>query len=173
MNTILTVGRTAAVNDASMHAHKNYRTMLCTSGGGKIQFEDAVQDYAKGDLIIIEPNVPHCNAAFMECSDIYLTLDNLPFAVDKIHVAHDTATGVLAQCLHQIHYFYHSEVSGRDGILCSFGELLTNLIVALSPVESVSPVMQRLKIATMKHFPESSFSIMRCWNRRKTTTPII
>ena len=105
MNTILTVGRHTSFYTSSMHAHKNYEMMLCTNGGGSIQFDDAAQDYTKGDLLIIEPDVLHCNAATLEFNDIYLTIDNLPFAVDKVLIAHDTATGVFAQCLNQIHYF--------------------------------------------------------------------
>jgi len=142
-----------------MHAHKNYEMMLCTNGGGSIQFDDAAQDYTKGDLLIIEPDVLHCNAATLEFNDIYLTIDNLPFAVDKVLIAHDTATGVFAQCLNQIHYFYNLEVSNKDVILYSFGELLTNLIVALSSIQRCSHVIERLKSSILKHFSESSFNI--------------
>ena len=159
MNTILTVGKASASNDTSMHAHKNFRTMFCTNDGGRIQFEDVAQEYTKGDLIIIEPNVFHFKEAPMEFNDICLTIDNLPFAIDKIHIAHDTTTGVFAQCLNQINYFYNSEVSNKNVILDSFGELLTNLIVALSPIKRCSPVIQRLKSSIMKHFSESSLNI--------------
>jgi len=159
MNTILTVGRHTSSYITSMHAHKNFEMMLCTNGGGKIQFEDVAQDYTKGDLIILEPNILHFNAAATEVNDIYLSIDNLPFSVDKILIAHDTSTGVFAQCLNQINYFYNLEVSNKDVILYSFGEHLTNLIVVLSAVKRCSPVVERLKNSILKHFPESSFNI--------------
>ncbi|MBN1776658.1 MAG: helix-turn-helix domain-containing protein [Clostridiales bacterium] len=159
MNTILTVSRHTSSYATSMHTHKNFTLMLCTNGSGRIQFEDVAQDYTKGDLIIIEPNVLHLNAVPPEFNNIYLTIDNLPFTVDKILIAHDTATGVFAQCLNQINYFYNLEVSNKDVILYSFGELLTNLIVALSSMQRCSPVVERLKGSILKHFPESSLNI--------------
>ena len=159
MNTILTVGKYTSSDVISIHAHKHFEIMFCTNGGGTIQFEDAAQEYTQDDLIIIEPNIPHCNAASPEFNGLYLTIDNLPFTVNKILIAHDTAAGVFAQCLRQISYFYDQEVSNKDVILYNYGELLTNLIVAFSSIKSCSPVIERLKSSILKHFSESSFNI--------------
>lgn len=159
MNTILTIGRHTNAYTSTMHTHQHFELLYCIEAGGFIALQDRQQNYQKGDLIVIKPAVPHYNCPAPGFSDIYLTIDQLPFAMEDVLIIPDNATGVFFQCLKQIHHFDTTDVFNKDSIMVNFGELLTNLMLALSSFERHSLIIERFKANIVKGFCDSAFNL--------------
>ena len=47
-------------NSHKIHSHKNFELNYITSGSGKRIVGSNISSYAKGDLVLLGPNIPHC-----------------------------------------------------------------------------------------------------------------
>jgi hypothetical protein len=47
-------------NSHKIHSHKNFELNYITSGSGKRIVGNSISSYAKGDLVLLDPDTPHC-----------------------------------------------------------------------------------------------------------------
>lgn len=159
MNRVLMVGKHISRYSTALHTHKNYKLIYCNAGGGRVQFERDAYMYKQVDLVVIEPNVYHVNVPNEDFVGTYVTLDQVPFKVDRILQVHDTESQALAQCVYQINGCNQVEFFNKDSVLQSYGALLCNLIVSLASLRKISPVVEHLRDAIRDRFSDASFDI--------------
>ena len=49
-----------ASNTTKIHSHRNFELNYIASGSGKRIVGNSISGYAKGDLVLLGPNIPHC-----------------------------------------------------------------------------------------------------------------
>ncbi|MFI3170611.1 MAG: AraC family transcriptional regulator [Faecalibacterium sp.] len=159
MNRVLMIGKHVSRYSTALHTHQNHKLIYCNAGGGQIRFEDGAHFYAQGDLVIIEPHTLHINIPDDDFIGTYLTLDQVPFKFEQVLLVHDTDSHAIAQCMYQLHEFHQLDFFNKDSVVHSYATLLCNLIAALASRKKISPVIELLKDAMMKQFPDPAFDI--------------
>lgn len=144
---------------SALHMHKNYKLIYCTNGGGRIQFEKGAYPYQKGDLVVIEPDTMHMNVTHPDFAGVYLTIDQMPFKIDKILIVPDTESGAIAQCVQQVDYFYQQASFDSIGLIHSYCGVLYNLIASIISFKRISPVIESMKKAIYQNFSDPQFEI--------------
>ena len=96
MSDIVYAGRHQQTPSTPLHQHEHWELLYCTSGTGAFLFDETVQTYHAGDLVIIPPDTPHIHTAEQGASCIYLYMADAALAFRQpIALQDDAQQGLL------------------------------------------------------------------------------
>ena len=108
MNGILYVGKHSITYNVQKHEHNTWELVYCTEGSGAFTFTDGPIVYAKGDVVIIPPSLPHSNVSDTGFTNIHINLSDTTLNIKNPVLIHDDSNEFLLHAFSAAYYHFNS-----------------------------------------------------------------
>lgn len=159
MNKIIYAGKHLLTLSVVRHAHSSWELVYCTSGSGQFTFDDGVLPYAKGDIVVIPPYLPHSNTSTDGFTNIHINLTdtNLPFKHPAI--VKDDANQFIYYTVNAVYYHFNSDPERKRLLLPAYGDLLFGYLTASQKVHPISKIVEEIESTIIQCYPDCNFEL--------------
>lgn len=156
------IGKThRPISGCQMHTHAGWEIVLTVAGTGTETIGALCQPFAPGSIVCIPPGTPHNRTGDGLFDDMHISFDAewVPFAGDRVLVAHDDEFGTVNKLMELIHYaWFRDEKQPSSGTL-----LLTSAMVQIIkeriPQAAENPYVERIRRRIIQQFTDPEFSL--------------
>ena len=158
MNRIIYVGKHALTTSVSRHIHTNWELIFCTSGSGRLTFDDRTLEYDANTVAIIPPFLPHANTSTEGFTNIHINMENAPFSRTEPSVIPADANGFLLNAFAGAFYFY-SKAPVKRAVLPAYGQLISSMLTLYQPENMRSEIVQRIENSILENYPDAAYDL--------------
>lgn len=159
MNKIVYVGKHALTMTVSRHYHNSWELIFCTSGCGRMIFNDSTLDYSANDIVVIPPFLPHANVSTTGFTNIHINLEEATLNQLGPFIIPADPNGFLLNAFAAAFYYYSSNSEGRSLLLPLYGQLIAASLTIQKPEQLHSEIVQQLENDILKNYPDRSYDL--------------
>ncbi len=158
MNKIVYVGKHALTMTVSRHIHSTWELIFCTSGSGRLIFDDRVLHYSTNDIAVIPPRLPHANRSVEGFTNIHINLTDSTLTGPEPMIIHCDPNGFLLSAFQAAFYYYSRSEEGRT-LLPVYGQLIAALLAQQQPGRQRSEVVHEIECSILQNYPDCRFDL--------------
>ena len=156
MNRIIYVGKHALTMSVSRHIHTTWELIFCTSGSGRLIFDDRALDYKADTVAIIPPFLPHTNRSEEGFTNIHINMEDAPFSHMEPSVIRADSNGFLLNAFAAAFYYY-SKASVGYTVLPAYGQLIASTLTLYQPENQRSEIVALIENSILENYPDASY----------------
>ena len=156
MNRIIYVGKHALTMSVSRHIHTTWELIFCTSGSGRLTFDDKALDYRADTVAIIPPFLPHSNRSEEGFTNIHINMEDAPFSHAEPSVISADSNGFLLNAFAAAFYYY-SKASVGYTVLPAYGQLISSMLTLHQPENQRSEIVARIENSILENYPDCTY----------------
>lgn len=157
MNDIVYVGKHSLTKFVSRHSHKSWELIYCTSGEGKLVFEDEILEYHSGEIVIIPPLTPHYNSSDSGFTNYHVNVMNATLAFSRPTLI--SGNEYMLNAFAAAFYHFSDKLEGRQMILSSYGNLICAYMYAYREVKHHSGMVEEIENHIISNYTDASFDL--------------
>ena len=158
MNNILYVGKYVFNRTVSRHFHRSWELIYCTSGRGRLVFEDHVLPYGVNDVAVIPPMVPHTNLSETGVTNIYMNLTDASLPYRAPALVRGDPNGFLLDAF-SASFYYFAEASAGHPLLPLYGQLVAALLSSEGAAPRHGGIARQIENHILHHFPDCAYDL--------------
>lgn len=159
MNDIIYAGRHQQTPSTPLHQHEHWELLYCTSGTGAFLFDEAVQAYHAGDVVIIPPDTPHVHTAEQGASCIYLYMADAALAFRQPMTLQDDAHQGLLHLFDDADAYSRSDLSYRAALLPAYGQLIVQHISARRTSSAGNRLVEEIAQSIVQNYANPNYEL--------------
>ncbi len=160
MNDITFAGKQLKTFNVLEHAHKDWELICCTGGGGEILWQGGALPYGEGDVLVIPPDILHCNYSAEGFTNYHLRIEkDCTLTAEKIVKIADDSERHLKSCFEAAFYHFNGDKDKLSLLLSAYGNLIVSYVTAFSDRCALSPVTEKIKSDILKNFPSPEYKM--------------
>lgn len=159
MDKIIYVGKHSLTMTVSHHIHNSWELIYCTSGSGKLIFDDRTLEYSVNDIAIIPPFLPHSNQSTEGFTNIHINLVDTPLAYMEPLIIPGDQNGFLLNAFTAAFYYYSGISAERTTLLPAYGQLITTFLMSCQPVSPHTEIVQKIQNNILLNYPDCDYDL--------------
>ena len=159
MNKIIYVGKHALTMTVSRHLHSSCELIFCTSGCGKMIFDDRTMRYSTNDIVFVPPFLPHANVSTAGFTNIHINLEESTLNQTEPFIIPADPNGFLFNAFAAAFYYYSSNSEGQSLLLPLYGQLIIASLTMRSQKHLHSEIVQKLENDILENYPDCSYDL--------------
>ena len=159
VNKIVYAGKHALTTTVSRHFHSTWELIFCTSGDGKMIFDDSTMPYSANDIIVIPPLLPHANVSTTGFTNIHINLEEVALSQTGPFKIPADPNGFLLNAFSAAFYYYSSNSEGRSLLLPLYGQLIVASLTMRKPENLHSEIVQELENDILKNYLDRGYDL--------------
>ena len=159
MNKIIYVGKHALTMAVSRHLHNSWELIYCTSGNGRMRFEDRILDYAADDVLIIPPLLPHSNMSEEGFTNLHINLTDSTLTHPEPSLVHADSNGFLRSAFAAAFHYFSEGGAGFQTLLPLYGQLIVASLTLSQPGGRHGEVIQQIENHILQNYPDCGYDL--------------
>ena len=159
MNKIVYVGKHALTMTVSRHLHSSCELIFCTSGSGKMIFDDRTLRYSANDIAVIPPYLPHSNISSLGFTNIHIYLEDATLNQTEPFIIHADPNGFLLSAFAAAFYYYSGSPEDRSLLLPLYGQLIAASLTTRMQKPRHSEIVQQLENNILENYPDCGYDL--------------
>lgn len=159
MNNIVYVGKHALTMAVSRHIHHSWELIYCTSGNGRMRFEDRIADYGADDILIVPPLLPHSNMSEEGFTNIHINLVDSTLTHTEPSLVHADPNGFLRNAFTAAFYYYSEGAAGYHTLLPLYGQLIVASLTLSQPSGQHGETIQQIENSILQNYPDAAYDL--------------
>lgn len=159
MNKIVYVGKHALTMAVSRHMHNSWELIYCTSGDGRMIFEDSILEYSANDIVIVPPLLPHSNISREGFTNIHINLIDSTLTHAGPLVVHADSNGFLLDAFTAAFYYFSGNSAGFHTLLPIYGQLIVASLALSQPNYQHSEMIQKIENDILQNYPDCRYDL--------------
>ena len=159
MNKIIYVGKHALTMTVSRHLHGSCELIFCTSGGGKMIFDDMTLRYSANDIAVIPPYLPHANISATGFTNIHIYLEDATLNLTEPFIISADPNGFLLNAFAAAFYYYSGSPENRSLLLPLYGQLIAASLTTRMQKPLHSEIVQKLENDILENYPDCGYDL--------------
>lgn len=159
MNNIVYAGKHALTWMVSRHAHSHWEIIYCTSGEGKLIFDNHTLPYHANDIAIIPPMIPHSNVSVEGFTNIHINLSDCSLTNKEALIISSKENEQLLDCFDSAFYFYSAEPATRAALLPAFGNLIATYVGLYHPTQEKNEIVRQIEHHIIHNFSDCNYDL--------------
>lgn len=159
MNDVTYAEQQQHVPAAARHQHECWEVFCCTQGGGSFVFDDAVQPYHAGDVVVIPPESPHTHVSREGAGCICLQIENATLSFRDPVVIQDDGNHSLLHLFQDAHYLFHSDAEYRAALLPAYGQLIAQHISSRRTTSPRSALVEEIAASILQNYANPHYEL--------------
>ncbi len=159
MNQIIYVGRHALTMTVSRHTHTSWELIFCTSGGGRLIFDNMTLEYKTNDIAIIPPFIPHSNRSEEGFTNIHINLTETTFSDPEPLIVAADHNGFLLNAFTAAFYYYSKATQESPLLLSSYGQLIAAFLTSRQAERPHNRIVSEIENSILQNYPDCSYDL--------------
>lgn len=159
MNQIIYVGKHLLTYSVTRHAHTNWEFIYCTSGTGRLVFDDNVLSYGEGDVVVIPPYIPHTNDSDQGFTNIHVNMENPTLAFKTPTIIKDDGNRFIQNAFAGAFYHYSAAPGQQTPLLIAYGNLIASYLSAYQQAPAYSKVVAEIESNIIHNYPDCNYEL--------------
>ena len=159
MNDIIYVGKHALTKAVTNHVHNTWELIYCTSGNGRLTFQDRVLPYSADSLAIIPPMMIHSNYSDEGFTNYHINMSELNLNVNEPMVICGACNEYLKDVFPAAFYYYSNDTAGRPAILQAYSQVIVATLQSYLTDRNGNETVKQIMDHILKNFPDPNFDL--------------
>ena len=164
MNRIIYVGKHALTFAVSRHLHNSCELIFCTSGCGKMIFDDKTLHYSANDIVIVPSHLPHANVSETGFTNIHIYLSEATLNQAEPCIIPADPNGFLLNAFAAAFYYYSGSPEVRSVMLPLYGQLIAASLAMRNQKPLHSEIVQTLENDILENYPDCGYDLNQFLN---------
>lgn len=157
MNEIVYVGRHGLTMNVSRHCHNSWELIFCTSGEGRLVFDDEVMAYRAGEVAIIPPYISHLNISDGGFTNYHVNLQNATLVFKRPTIV--PGNELIKNAFSAAFYHFSETSEGRHTLLSAYGNLLAAYMQISNDSRKHSDVVEDIISDIIRNYPDANYDL--------------
>lgn len=159
MNRIVYAGKHSLTLVVSQHSHSSWELIFCTSGSGKLIFDDRTLPYSENEIAVIPPRLSHSNVSMAGFTNIHINLADVTLSQTGPAIIPADPNGFLLGAFTAAFYFYSSSFEGRAALLHLYGQLIAAILDLRQPKRMHSEIVQQIADDILANYSNCGYDV--------------
>lgn len=159
MNQIVYAGKHLLTYSVARHSHSAWEFIYCTSGAGRLVFDEGPLSYAAGDIALIPPGVPHANVSEDGFTNIHVNMAGPSLTVKKPALLRDDGSLLTLNAFSGAFFQFSADGGRQTPLLSAYGQLIVCHLLALQESPACARVAEEIANAIVNNYPDCDFAL--------------
>ena len=160
MNDIVYAGKHSLTRSVSRHAHASWELIYCTSGEGKLTFDDGtVLPYEAGTVAAIPPYLSHENQSKLGFTNIHLNVQDCTLTGKAPVVVTDDSNSFILNAFSAAFFHFYGSAEQRSMLLSIYGDLIVCYLTAYQDLPVHSRVVEEIESSIIQNYPDCNYEL--------------
>lgn len=159
MNQIIYVGKHVLTFSVVRHSHSSWELIYCTSGRGRMEFDNMSLSYDTGDVVVIPPLVPHINYSEEGFTNIHANLLDPSVPWREPMLFHTGSNQLVLNAFSGAFHQFSSKHGQQTSLLSLYGSLIVGHLLDLQEQPRYSRVVDEISNTIISSYPNCDFEL--------------
>ena len=159
INNIVYVGKHSITKIVSRHTHSSWEIIYCTSGTGRLVFENCTLNYRENDIVVIPPRLPHENISQEGFTNYHIHMENLALATPQPFILSERDNEQMLSTFSAAFYYNSAHSEASKALLPAFGHLIATYVSIYQKDGMKNETAQMIERQIILHCTDSNFDL--------------